>query len=144
MNAGFNYAIALKSCRFRFGSKTCGLGGKAALARVEADLIIEGLGSKLDLCDASVLRLSIRHVDTLGCILASIRVLRELLEPFEKNIRWCEDDAFGSFFVPLFIAGDLFGVEFEREIEDLVQSQNLKWLKRRRLREERMARRASS
>jgi hypothetical protein len=116
---------------------------KGRTGEVEADLIINGLGSKLDLLDSLPFRLSVRHVDTLGCILASIRLLREQLEPVEKDVRWYEADAFGSFFIPLFIDGDLFGVEFEREIQDLVQGQHLKWFKKRRLRAERMSRGAS-
>src|ERR1700735_4405526 len=100
---------------------------------VEADLIVDGLGSKLDFCDDGPFRRTVCHVDRLGCILGSIVELRLYLEPIEEDVRWCDDDEFGSFFVPLFIDADHFGLVFARAMQDLVRERQREWMKEHRM-----------
>lgn len=87
---------------------------------VEANLIVEGLGSRLDLSDDLPISLAIFSPDTLSCILCSVVWLRGLLKPLEHDIGW-ERDVYGWFGLPMLHEyTPPYGIEFEREIEALI------------------------
>jgi hypothetical protein len=90
---------------------------------VAADLIVEGLGSNLDLADEAPLSFEVFHLDALGCILHSVFMLRGFLQPLERDIGWFEQDGFGWFGLPMLhdFGDPAHGIEFEREIEALIE-----------------------
>jgi hypothetical protein len=90
---------------------------------VAADLIVDGLGSNLDLTDDAAFSFEVFHLDTLGCILHSVLMLRGFLQPLERDIGWFEQDAYGSFGLPMLhdYGEPAHGIEFEREIEALIE-----------------------
>jgi hypothetical protein len=111
---------------FTIRLENMGLWRKGHRNELEADLIIDGLGSKLDFQDTSLFKVPIVQVDALSCILLSVNALREILKRYEDDIRWFDEDGregggFGWFGLPRNHDFAQYGIDFDGEMEALIE-----------------------